>query len=176
MLRMLVLILIAVLSVTACEQDKKTVGTSSEKPKGTGAFDEETRIKNTVILYDSLLAKGYIIQNMSLLLEAATEKRANKAYYHMSALGEGKVKMDMKLNELKFTDVKILSPDNAEAATEEKWDYKYINTDSGEQVYDNSVDYKLTYRLIKLSGKWLVDDIDVKQTKEKNPEGYKPLF
>ena len=175
MIRILVIILIAVLSVTACEQDKKTVGTSPEKPKETGAFDEETSIKNTVILYDSLLAKGYITQNMSPLLEAATEKRADKAYYHMAALGEGKVKMDMKLNELKFTDVKILSPDNAEVGTEEKWDYRYINTASGKQVYENSVDYKLTYRLIKLSGKWLVNDIDVKQTKEKHPEGYKPL-
>lgn len=175
MIRILVIIFIAVLSLASCEQDKKTVGTSGEKPKEAEAIDDITKIKSTVVLYDALLTKGYITQNMNILVEAATEKRATTAYYHMAALGEGNVKMDMKLNELKFTDVKVLTPDSAEAATEEKWDYKYISTDSGKQVYDNSVDYKLTYKLIKQSGKWLIDDIEVRYTKEKNPEGYKPL-
>jgi hypothetical protein len=175
MIRIIMLVLISVLLAASCQQDKKTAVTSVEKPVGTAASEEASRIKDTVVLYDALLAKGYITLNMSPLLEVATEQRANKAYYHMAALGEGKVKMDMKLNELKFSDVKTLSPETAEAATEEKWDYRYINTDSGKQVYDNSVEYKLTYRLIKQSGKWLIDDIEVTYTKQKNPEEYTPL-
>ncbi len=136
---------------------------------------DEERIKSTVILYNSLLAKGYRIQNMNVLAEAATEQRATKAYYHMAALGEGSVKMDAKLNHITFSDLRILSPAHAEVVTEEKWDYTYVNFKTEKQVNDNSVDYVNKYKLVKKSNKWYVDEIDVMRTEEKKNEKYAPL-
>ncbi len=168
-------ILIAALVLFACHAEEKLTEVSDVNSPEMQIVDENQRINNTVLLYNSLLAKGYRNQNMTVLSEVATEQRALKAYYHMAALGEGKVKMDSKLVSIVFNDVKILSDVKAEAGTSEKWEYKYINFDTQNQEYENTVDYKLRYSLVKKSGKWLVDYIDLLETKEKNPETYKGL-
>ena len=166
---------ISLLLFTGCKSDKVSSVNARENPVKGHSVDEITRVKDTVLLYDALLADGYRAQNMNALAQVATEQRAQKAYYHMAALGEGSVKMDSNLNKIIFTDIKIISPDNAEAATEEEWDYKYINYKSGLQVYDNSVAYVLRYHLIKISAKWLVDDITVVSSKEENSRKYEPV-
>lgn len=162
MKKIMILTILAIL-ISSCRNGKE------------GLLNEETRIKNTVLLYNSLLAKGYREQNMTFLKEAATEKRASKAYYHMAALGESFVKMDAKPKEIKFTDVVIRSGDMAEAETREKWDYKYINFNTGNEIYDNSIDYINRYKLFKVSDRWLVDDIDVISSREKKSEKFSPL-
>ncbi len=175
MRRGLIILLIAAFFVTACQQGMNEEVISKKKPKSPHILDEKTKIKNTVILYNSMLAQGYRKQNMTSLAEVATEKRISKAFYHMAALGEGWVRMDMNLKQISFSEIQILSSDKAEAATEEKWDYKYINFKTEEQVYDNSVDYVNRYKLSKISDKWFVDDINVISSKEKKSERYEPI-
>ena len=163
------------MSLVACERDKKTAEAPVDKAAAPHTFNEEEKVRNTVILYTSFLAEGYRQQNMNQLMQVATEQRATKAYYHMAALGEGNVKMDSKLNEITFTNVKVIPPDKADAETVEKWDYKYIDFKTGKEVHENSVTYVLGYHLVKISEKWYVDDITVVSAKEKKSEQYLPF-
>lgn len=130
------------------------------------------KIKDTIKLYNALLADGYRNHNMNPLVQVATEQRATKAYYHMAALGEAGVKMDSFLKEIKFVTVQIVEPANAAVETEEIWDYAYIDIDSKKQVYDNSVTYKMSYKLIKQNEKWIVEEAEARYSKEKKEEKY----
>lgn len=174
--RTMILCTVLLLIITSCDQKKNGPDTNNKKPPHTNTVNEEERVKSTVLLYISLLSDGYRKQNMDGLTDAATENRATKAYYHMAALSEGFVKMDSVLKEIKFVSMKIDPLDKAEAVTEEKWDYKYINFQSGKEVYDNSVDYVLTYHLVKVSGKWFVDDTVIQSSTEKKSEKYEPII
>ncbi len=171
----LCVILLAGLFIISCKPADKEVAAIDPDVQQTQNSNEQERIRNTIVLYNALLAKGYRTQDMTVLSEAATEERALKAYYHMAALGEGKVRMDSKLLNIVFNDLQMLSDVKANVDTSEKWDYQYINFDTQSREYENTVDYKLKYSLVKQSGKWFVDDIQILETIEKNPESYKGL-
>jgi len=66
-------------------------------------------LKTTVIHYNALLAEGYRTLNMNPLAQVATKERAQKAYYHMAALGEERKKMESDLRNLDFLEARILS-------------------------------------------------------------------
>ncbi len=123
--------------------------------------DASVILKHVVIQYNMLLAEGYRKLNMTDLLTVATEERSQKVYYHMSALGEARKKMDAEQKNISFSNIKIISPDRAKVSTREEWDYTHTNIDSGEIVSRSSVSYELTYALIKKNNKWLVSNIDI---------------
>jgi len=133
-----------------------------------GSEADSALVKGTVNRYVTLLAQGYQKLNMTLLQEVSTKKRATKVYYHMAALGEGKARMISHITSLQFTDIHIVAVDKADVKTSEKWDYAYENVDSGKEMLNNSISYKLNYRLVKKNGRWLVDDIDILESKPKN--------
>lgn len=173
MIRVTIVMLMISLSFYSCNSSDKT---TVDKPAVSIDNPEEIeKVKMTVMLYDSLLAKGYRSLDMKTLAEAATEERVTKAFYHMAALGESGVKMDSTLQDIKFLDIKVVSPDKAEVITDEKWDYTYINIESDKQVYDNSVEYKLRYNMVKMDKRWLVEDIKVEYSKENKSEKYIPF-
>jgi hypothetical protein len=165
MRRLIYILCCAILLFASCEVYEKKEDTAKE----------ERLIKDTVVLYNSLLADGYRKLSMTALVQAATEERATKAYYHMAALGEARVKMDAKIRDFKFLELKLPSQYTAEVMTEEIWDYSYVNVDTGEQVYDNKITYKNRYALTKKTGKWLVYDITVEESHEEKPEKFKAL-
>lgn len=139
---------------------------------GCAEAQNKKQIEEAVRQYTTLLADGYRHLNMNPLAQAATEERATKAFYHMAALGEARIKMDARLRAIKFLEIKtgetLDGEKQAQVRTEEKWDYTYVNIDTAKPVFDNSVDYELTYTLIKKPDKWLVADIAVEKSKEKN--------
>ena len=135
---------------------------------GNDREDEEVILKHIVIEYNRLLADGYRNLNMSGLLEVATEERAQKAYYHMAALGEGREKMDAVQRSISFEDIKILSESAADVRTREEWDYKHFNIDSGQQVFEDRVSYELTYKLIRKDQKWYIGDIQIEKEEKVN--------
>lgn len=139
---------------------------AGKPPAGSGLSPEE-QVKNTVLTYLTLLADGYRNQNMTPLLHSATRKRADKAYYHMSSLGESEVKMNPRLLEIRIPSVILGAGERAEARAVEKWQYVYYRTDTGNKVYENDVSYELTYKLVREQGRrWLVDEITVGKTEE----------
>ena len=130
--------------------------------------EEETILKHVVIEYTRLLSEGYITLNMSGLLAVATEERAQKAYYHMAALGEGRIKMDARRRDISFPAVERISEDRAEVKTVEKWTYDHINIDTEEIESASRATYELTYHLMKNEGTWRVSEITVNREETEN--------
>jgi len=128
-------------------------------------------IKHVIIQYNRLLADGYRKMNMNDLLTVATKERAMKAYYHMSALGEARIKMDSNMKNIVFRDIRFISPVKAEARTEEQWDYKHINIDTNKPVLTSSVVYEMRYTLTRYEDRWLVSDTEVIKKDEKPSSG-----
>jgi len=139
-------------------------------------INTEQILQNTVAAYNRLLAEGYMNQDMNSLAHSATKRRAMRAYHHMASLGLAQVKMAPRLQEIEFASVSIISKDKAEVETMENWVYAYYSSQTGEKVYENNVSYQLTYKLVKHSDRWFVDDININKSDEGPSIGELPFF
>ncbi len=121
---------------------------------------ESKQVKGVIMQYNALLAEGYKNLNMNPLQLVASEDVATKAYYHMAALGEGKVRMVSVLKDMKFKEVKFPSPDTATVTTREIWDFTHNDINTGKKVYEEKgYPYDMTYELKKGGGKWKIYDV-----------------
>jgi len=120
-------------------------------------------LEDTIIRYNSLLAEGYRTLNMNPLIQAATKESAQKAYYHMAALGEERRRMEATLERITFLHSTVTDETHAEMETDEEWKYVHYNIDTKEEVSRNSVHYRLKYLLVMEGGKWLVSDIEIEK-------------
>lgn len=126
------------------------------------AYNGGTRtdaVKNVVLRYNELLAFGYEHLDMTPLQEVTSERQAEKAYFHMAAIGEGGVRMLSRLNRIDFTGVSFPSPGKASVRTREVWDFAYHDIKSGTKKEDEKdFGYLMTYTLEEESGRWLITD------------------
>ena len=119
-------------------------------------------IKSTVIRYNAALIKGFEAMNMEALNIAATRDQAYTEFYQMSALGEGRVRLVPTLNDIKFLAARVESPETSTVDTVELWDYRQVSLDTSKTVRaETGVVYKLTYRLVRRGGRWLVDEVKI---------------
>ncbi|PIS37198.1 MAG: hypothetical protein COT35_07265 [Nitrospirae bacterium CG08_land_8_20_14_0_20_52_24] len=130
-------------------------------------------LQETVTEYNRLLSQGYRNLNMNPLADVATEDQAQEVYYHMTALGEERKRMEADLREISFLDTHVSSPDQAEVRTREAWDYKHVNIDSKALEYEDSMVYQIKYQLVKRQDHWLVDDVTIEE--EQSRSGGKSL-
>jgi len=120
-------------------------------------------LEDTIVRYNALLAEGYRTLNMNPLIQAATKESAQKAYYHMAALGEERKRMEATLNRIVFLHSTVTDGSHATVETDEQWKYVHYNIDSKEEVSRNSVHYRLKYLLVMEGEKWLVSDIEIEK-------------
>lgn len=132
--------------------------------RGQAADQPPAELRETIRIYNGLLADGYRRQDMNHLRHAATAERAAQAYYHMAALGEGGVKMDSTLRDLAVVDSKQPSPDTAEVTCRERWEYRYLNLATGNASPLLTVNYTSRYRLRRTNEQWQVADLTVLAT------------
>ena len=120
-------------------------------------------VQHAVLRYTQLLTQGYSKMNMTPLQAVATEEQALKAYRHMSALGEARIRMESFLEDIEFTDIQLSDKDGARVKTREKWNYRHIGTDlkMPRQTVVEGLIYELSYDLVKRDGKWLVSSVSV---------------
>lgn len=120
-------------------------------------------LEDTVVRYNALLAEGYRTLNMNSLIRAATKESAQKAYYHMAALGEERKRMEATLERIAFLHSTMTNKTHGEVETEEQWGYVHYNIDTKEEVFRDTVHYRLKYLLVKEGEKWLVSDIEIEK-------------
>ena len=121
----------------------------------------EARVKNIVLRYNELLVFGYENLNMNFLQEVATPEQAEKAYFHMAAIGEGRVRMRSHLKKIDWARIDVSTPGKAVVQTNEVWDFAYhdIKTDKKGQEEKDFV-YHITYTIAReKDGRWLISDI-----------------
>lgn len=114
----------------------------------------------TVVRYDRLLAEGYRTMDMSRLRQVATELQAEDEYIHMSALGEGGVRLLPLLRSMEFIEVSVEAT-TARIQTRETWDYRHEDRVSREVLLVQSdLVYTLVWDLVRDDqGRWIVDDV-----------------
>jgi len=98
--------------------------------------------------------------NMNPLQEVATPEQATKLYYHMAALGEGKIRMDATLKDIQFVKVAFPKPDESIVDTREKWDFTHLDIASGRKVYEErDFTYEMKYGLKYVRGRWIIHQV-----------------
>lgn len=118
---------------------------------------ENKQVKGVIMQYNVLLAEGYKKMNMNPLQAVASEEVATKAYYHMAALGEGKVRMVATLKEMTFNEITFPLSGEATVTTRETWDFIQVSFVTGKTVLEEKdYPYKMIYELKKDAGQWKI--------------------
>lgn len=118
-------------------------------------------IENVVLRYNDLVTQGYRNQNMNPMLEVTTDEQALKLYHHMSALGEGQLRMESKLKDIKFTKVERRSSVDATVETEETWDFTHYRMATNEKyAEEKDFIYRMGYILGKKNGRWIITEVN----------------
>lgn len=141
------IILLSILSVVifGCSNNKSNAG----------------EIENIIRRYNHLLIQGYQKQDMNPMQEVTTEEHARKLYHHMSALGEGKLRMESKLKEIKFKNIDQRSSSDATVETEETWDFTHYRMDNNEKyAEEKDFIYRMGYILNKKDGRWIITNVN----------------
>jgi hypothetical protein len=124
------------------------------------ADNRRDAVKAVIMRYNLLVVEGYRSMNMNPLQEVATEEHATSVYYHMAALGEGKVRMLSHLNQIEFAGITFTTPDTAQVTTRERWDFAHVNITSGRKSYEEKhFPYQMAYDLKKVGDRWLITAI-----------------
>ena len=115
---------------------------------------------DVVVEYNGALARGFERMNMNELNRTATDEQAQREFYLMAALGEGRVRMFSTLVDIEFGEVTFPADGQASVTTTETWDYVHESLDTSETVRsERGVVYNLRYDLVLQDGRWLVDRV-----------------
>ena len=137
------------------------------KPAATSREDE---VEAVVTRYDRLLAEGYRTMDMGRLREVAEELQAEDEYVHMSALGEGGVRLLPVLKERKFVKVSVEAT-SATVETREVWDYTHeARTTRKVLLVQKGMVYDMAWDLaLHPDGRWYVVDVRALSTTSTAP-------
>ena len=129
-----------------------------------GCFKAESKevkqIKGTILRYNQLLIDGYKKMNMNPLQEVATQEQAEKLYFHMAAIGEGRLRQDSSLKDVSFVTIDMSKPDEAIVTTKEIWDFTHVNIDTGKKLAEEKdFIYEMKYTLKIRQGRWIITNI-----------------
>ncbi|GFO53606.1 lipoprotein [Geomonas sp. Red276] len=117
-------------------------------------------VHNQIVRYNQLLSEGYKKGDVTRLQEVADPDQAQKVYYHMAALGEGKTRMVSELKKITFVETDLSTPSKARVATREVWDFAFVDFQSGKMK--NAVKdylYQVRYQLENRDGNWIITAI-----------------
>ena len=121
---------------------------------------EAEAVRDSVRAYNEALTRAFAGFDMNELNTAATREQAERDFYLMAALGEGRMQMIATLRTIEFGEVAFPAEGRASVTTEETWDYDHISLDTSETVrQERGVTYQLRYDLVVQGGRWLVDAV-----------------
>lgn len=126
-----------------------------------GQRGDATEIRAAIKRYNQLLIEGYRTFNMNPLQEVVTPEQATKLYYHMSAMGEGKLRMESALKEITFVKMEFAKPGEATVETKEIWDFTHFNMTTGKKyAEEKDFVYHMGYSLKKEKGRWVIYNVN----------------
>ncbi len=157
-----------------------------EAPPGKGGAVQPQRtsggavteiVHRRIARYNQLLSEGYKSINMTSLQEVTTPELAEKAYYHMAAIGEGNSRMVSELKKLDFVETLCSSAITCRVVTRELWDYSYEEIKSGKKVYEvKDYLYDVRYLLESRQGRWVITEITATGEDRKEVPSWKELL
>jgi len=129
-----------------------------ESPKTTSPAGEASH--NLIVRYNKLLSEGYKTTDMTKLQEVATPELAEKAYYHMAAIGEGKSRMVSEMKHIDFIETDCNMPAKCRVITKERWDFAYADILTGARSNEvKDYIYDVQYVVENRQSRWIIVEI-----------------
>jgi hypothetical protein len=170
-----VLLLITVL--TGCKDTTPNKAVESAPPQSSVASTSAEESHKMIVRYNQLLSEGYKTTNMTKLQEVASKELAEKAYYHMAAIGEGKSRMVSELKKIDFKETDCANPAKCRVVTKEWWDFAYADIQTGKRSNEvKDYVYDVQYLLEKREGRWLITEITASGEERKELPAWRDMF
>jgi hypothetical protein len=166
-------ILLVVLA--GCNQSETKKAAPPAETAATGSPADQSH--NLIRRYNQLLCEGYQTTNMTKLQEVTTPELAEKAYYHMAALGEGKNRMISALKKIEFEETDCAQPAACRVVTKEVWDFAYADIQTGKRSSEvKDYQYSVQYLLANKQGRWIITEISASGEERKELPSWKDMF
>jgi len=166
--------LLLVVMIAGCNEAAPTKGGEASSPQGASAVTASEQSHLLIVRYNQLLSEGYKTINMTKLQEVTTPELAEKAYYHMAAIGEGKSRMLSELKKIKFVETDCSQASKCRVVTKELWDFTYADIQTGKRSSEvKDYAYDVQYLLENRQGRWAITEISAsgEERKEVLPWG-----
>jgi hypothetical protein len=178
MIHTALLVFFLVVTLFGCKDSApqhKEVGPPSTPSSAASSLNEQSH--NLIERYNRLLSEGYKTTNMTNLQEVATAELAEKAYYHMAAIGEGKSRMVSELKKIDFVETDCSKPSKCRVVTRERWDFGYADILTGQKSNEvNDYIYDVQYLLENRQGRWIISEITATGEERKDLPTWGKMF
>lgn len=167
--------------VAGCSEKKEASWNKDKKPAAAAVFVPGATVSPEMALgvirrYNQILSEGYKTLNMNPLQEVATPDLAQKAYYHMSALGEGNTRMYSELKKVDVTSSELSKPPKYSVSTKEFWDFSYVDIKTGAKSNEvKDYVYEVRYQLEDQKGRLIITDITATGEDRKEMPSWKTM-
>jgi hypothetical protein len=155
------ILLILIVAIAGCKDNvsyDKPLKTDSAKTSSSSTSADEAH--KLIVRYNELLSEGYKTTNMTKLQEVATPELAEKAFYHMAAIGEGQSRMVSELKKIDFKETDFSKPSKCRVVTREWWDFGYADILTGKRSNEvKDYVYDVQYLLENRQGRWMITEI-----------------
>lgn len=130
-----------------------------------GCSRESVELRNVVQAYNKMLPEALSKPDANVMEYFTTHYELGRINAYIGYLKTDKRLMVSDLKKLEFLDARVL-PNKTEAVviTRELWRYHYIDDKTRKPItQDEDLGYENTYRLVKESGRWLVNKVEIKE-------------
>ena len=169
--------LFLVAAITGCKDSTPNKAAESPRTQSTSVSTASDTSHSLITKYNSLLSEGYKTTDMTKLQEVTTPELAEKAYYHMAAIGEGKSRMVSALKKIDFVETDCAKPATCRVVTKEIWDFAYADVLTGAR--SNEVKdylYDVQYVLENKQGRWVITEITATGEERKELPSWGKMF
>jgi hypothetical protein len=172
------ILLFLIASIAGCKDkasSSKPVETPPAKTFAAAAPAEQSH--NLIERYNHLLSEGYKTTDMTKLQEVTTPELAEKAYYHMAAIGEGKSRMVSELKKINFVETDCAKPPICRVVTKEWWDFGYADILTGKRSNEvKDYVYNVQYLVENKQGRWVITEISASGEERKEIPTWGKMF
>jgi hypothetical protein len=177
-MKMSVLVLLVLATVIAgCNEATSKKAAEPAKPAAASTASPADNARKLILRYNTLLSNGYKTNNMTQLQEVATQELAQKAYYHMAAIIEGKSRMVSELKRLEVREADCTQPARCRMVTRETWDFAYADQQTGKRSSEvKDYVYDVQYLIEQRQGRWLITEITASGEERKELPSWNKMF
>ncbi len=127
---------------------------------------DEKDIKKVIISYNQGIIKAAKTSKTDHMSDYAKDDIVKKFHLWIKSWHDNNLFMDAKIIDIDFKNFDI-KDNKAEAITNEKWVYKYIDIKVKKEVHkETNISYTIKYTLVKSGDKWIIQKIDVVSEKQ----------
>ncbi|MDD2851350.1 MAG: hypothetical protein PHY09_05525 [Desulfuromonadaceae bacterium] len=171
------IVCILLVTLSGCKDSTPLKASEPAKTTSTTPGTPSEAVHNLIVKYNSLLSEGYKTTNMTKLQEVTSPELAEKAYYHMAAIGEGKNRMMSDLKKIDFVETDCATPAKCRVVTKELWDFAYADIITGARSNEvKDYQYDVQYVLENKQGRWLITEITATGEERKELPGWDKMF